>query len=59
MAQHHRMTTTPSPSITVAEYLRRVSYVGPTDPTVEVLGEIVAAHNRSIPFENLDPVMGV
>jgi arylamine N-acetyltransferase len=44
---------------TVAEYLRRVSYAGPTDPTVEVLIEVVAAHNRSIPFENLDPVMGV
>src|SRR5690349_631940 len=42
----------------VGEYLRRVSYVGPTEPTVEVLGEVVAAHNRSIPFENLDPVMG-
>ena len=44
---------------TVAEYFRRVSYTGPTDPTPGVLAALVAAHNRSIPFENLDPVMGV
>jgi arylamine N-acetyltransferase len=44
---------------TVAEYLRRVSYAGPTDPTLDVLVALVAAHNRSIPFENLDPLTGV
>lgn len=43
----------------IAEYFRRVSYTGPTDPTPDVLAALVAAHNRSIPFENLDPVMGV
>lgn len=42
-----------------AEYFHRVSYTGPTDPTPDVLAALVAAHNRSIPFENLDPVMGV
>jgi arylamine N-acetyltransferase len=26
---------------------------------LDVLGALVAAHNRSIPFENLDPLMGV
>jgi arylamine N-acetyltransferase len=44
---------------TFTEYFRRVSYTGPTDPTLDVLTALVAAHNRSIPFENLDPVMGV
>jgi arylamine N-acetyltransferase len=43
----------------VADYFRRVSYTGATEPTVEVLGALVAAHNRSIAFENLDPLMGV
>ena len=40
-------------------YLARIGYEGPTDPTTEVLVGLVAAHNRSIPFENLDPVFGV
>ncbi len=44
---------------TIAEYFRRISYTGPTDPTPDVLAALVAAHNRSIPFENLDPVMGL
>ncbi len=42
-----------------AEYFSRVSYTGPTEPNLDVLAALVAAHNRSIPFENLDPVMGV
>ena len=45
--------------IDVTGYFSRISYMGPSDPTVEVLAALVAAHNRSIPFENLDPVMGV
>ncbi len=40
-------------------YFARVSYTGPTEPTLDVLGTLVAAHNRSIPFENLDPLMGI
>ncbi len=43
----------------VAEYLRRISYTGPTDPAFDVLAAVVAAHIRSIPFENLDPMLGV
>lgn len=42
----------------IAEYFRRVSYTGPAEPTHDVLAAVVAAHNRSIPFENLDPLMG-
>jgi arylamine N-acetyltransferase len=54
MSQHSQMTDD-----TIAAYLRRVSYTGPLDPTPDVLRALVAAHNRSIPFENLDPLMGV
>jgi len=43
---------------TIADYFRRVSYDGPAEPTADVLAALVAAHNRSIPFENLDPLMG-
>jgi arylamine N-acetyltransferase len=55
MCDHRAIMT----SDTIAEYLTRVSYAGPTDPTLEVLTALVAAHNRSIPFENLDPLMGI
>jgi arylamine N-acetyltransferase len=43
----------------LAGYLDRVAYAGPTDPTIDTLARLVAAHNRSIPFENLDPLTGV
>jgi arylamine N-acetyltransferase len=43
---------------TIADYFRRVSYDGATEPTRDVLSALVAAHNRSIPFENLDPLLG-
>ena len=44
---------------TIDDYFRRVSYDGPTEPTLDTLAALVAAHNRSIPFENLDPLMGI
>ncbi|WP_204806377.1 arylamine N-acetyltransferase family protein [Mycobacterium riyadhense] len=40
-------------------YFDRINYGGPTEPTLEVLQDLVAAHTRAIPFENLDPFMGV
>jgi arylamine N-acetyltransferase len=43
----------------IAEYFHRVRYTGATEPTLDVLTALVAAHNRWIPFENLDPLMGV
>lgn len=43
----------------LAGYLDRVAYAGSTDPTIDTLARLVAAHNRSIPFENLDPLTGV
>ena len=41
------------------EYFRRVSYDGSAEPTLDTLAALVAAHNRTIPFENLDPLMGI
>lgn len=40
-------------------YFARIGYDGPTTPTEDVLHGLVAAHGRTIPFENLDPLMGV
>ena len=40
-------------------YLARIRHVGPTTPTEETLRAVIAGHGRSIPFENLDPVLGV
>ena len=45
--------------VDLAAYFARIGYRGPAEPTGDVLAELVAAHNRSIPFENLDPVFGV
>ncbi|MGW0162293.1 arylamine N-acetyltransferase family protein [Mycobacterium sp. NPDC003323] len=42
----------------VTAYLARVGYAGRADPTLDTLHALHAAHNRSIPFENLDPVLG-
>jgi len=43
----------------LAAYLDRINYTGPTDATVDTLRGLVAAHNGAIPFENLDPLMGI
>jgi arylamine N-acetyltransferase len=43
----------------LSAYFARTGYPGSADPTLETLRGLVAAHNRSIPFENLDPLMGV
>jgi arylamine N-acetyltransferase len=45
--------------IDLAGYFARTGYSGPSEPTVETLHALVAAHNRAIPFENLDPLMGI
>ena len=39
-------------------YFQRIGYTGSAEPTVDNLHAIVAAHNRTIPFENLDPLVG-
>jgi len=43
----------------LADYFRRIGYTGPATPTLETLHALVKAHNGTIPFENLDPVMGI
>jgi arylamine N-acetyltransferase len=43
----------------VAAYFDRIGYRGPPEPTVETVHALVAAHNQSIPFENLDPLLGI
>src|SRR3979490_2195843 len=43
----------------VAAYFNRIGYGGPAEPTVETVRALVAAHNQSIPFENLDPLLGI
>lgn len=40
-------------------YFARIGYAGGVEPSLDQLRDIVAAHNQSIPFENLDPLMGV
>ena len=42
------------PSGRVAEYLERMAYDGPTDPTEETLRRLHHAHLLAVPFENLD-----
>jgi arylamine N-acetyltransferase len=40
-------------------YFDRIGYGGAAEPSLEVLQALVTAHTRSIPFENLDPLLGV
>ena len=40
------------------DYLARVGYHGPRAPTLALLSELTAAHTQSIPFENLDVLLG-
>ena len=53
------MTTDVTDAVDVAAYFDRIGYRGPAEPTVETVHALVAAHNRSIPFENLDPLLGI
>jgi arylamine N-acetyltransferase len=50
---------TSTAGLDVAAYLGRIGYTGGTEATVDTLHALVAAHNRSIPFENLDPLLGI
>ena len=53
------MTTEVTDAVDVAAYFDRIGFRGAAEPTVETVHALVAAHNRSIPFENLDPLMGI
>jgi len=39
-------------------YLSRIGYAGPRAPTLDVLHALTAAHAQTIPFENLDVLLG-
>lgn len=53
------MTRKLGAGIDLAGYLDRIGYRGAAEPTVETLHALVAGHVRAIPFENLDPLMGM
>jgi arylamine N-acetyltransferase len=46
-------------TLDVAGYFERIGYHGVVEPTLDVLQELVTAHTQAIPFENLDPLLGV
>ena len=39
-------------------YFERIGYAGPAAPTLDVLHALTAAHAQSIPFENIDVLLG-
>ncbi|WP_266168909.1 arylamine N-acetyltransferase family protein [Dyella subtropica] len=43
----------------LAAYLHRIGYDAPVKPDLSTLRALVAAHVAAIPFENLDPLLGV
>jgi arylamine N-acetyltransferase len=40
-------------------YFDRINYRGAAEPNLDALQDLVTAHTRTIPFENLDPIMRV
>ena len=40
-------------------YLARIGYEGPREPTLETLKAVHRLHPAAIPFENLDPLLGL
>jgi N-hydroxyarylamine O-acetyltransferase len=46
------------PAFDVDAYLTRIGYFGPRTPSLDVLGQVVQRHTLSIPFENLDILLG-
>ncbi|OBH07649.1 MULTISPECIES: arylamine N-acetyltransferase [unclassified Mycobacterium] len=40
-------------------YFDRIDFRGAPEPTLDVLQHLMTAHTHSIPFENLDPLMGM
>jgi arylamine N-acetyltransferase len=46
-------------ALDLTDYFARIGYDGSADPTLDVLQDLVTAHTQAIPFENLDPLLGV
>ncbi|HET7663544.1 MAG TPA: arylamine N-acetyltransferase [Rhodanobacteraceae bacterium] len=56
----HLMQQMPSPeSIDLHAYLERIGLRQPVAPSLQTLRAIIAAHVATIPFENLDPFLGI
>ena len=39
-------------------WLRRISHAGPRAPTLATLTALIAAHAATIPYENIDVLLG-
>ncbi|OBB95476.1 arylamine N-acetyltransferase [Mycobacterium sp. 852002-40037_SCH5390672] len=46
-------------TLDLGAYFGRINYRGPVEPNLEVLQDLMTAHTGAIPFENLDPLMGI
>jgi len=46
------------PAFDLAAYCTRIGFTGPAAPTVETLHAVVGRHAATIPFENLDVLLG-
>src|ERR1700744_1918784 len=46
-------------TLDLTAYFDRIDYRGSAEPNLEVLRDLVSAHTRTIPFENLYPLLGV
>ena len=46
-------------SLDLDAYFARIRYDGSRDPTLEVLRDLLLAHAKVIPFENLNPFLGL
>jgi N-hydroxyarylamine O-acetyltransferase len=49
---------TPTASVDLDAYFRRIGYDGPREPTMATLRAITQKHPDAIPFENLDVLLG-
>jgi N-hydroxyarylamine O-acetyltransferase len=45
-------------AIDLEAYFHRIGYTGPSEATLEVLHDIAGSHAASIPFENIDVLLG-
>lgn len=47
------------PEIDLSAYLRRIGWSAPVMPTLRCLNGLIAVHVAAIPFENLNPLLGL
>ncbi|MET0698913.1 MAG: arylamine N-acetyltransferase [Mycobacterium sp.] len=45
--------------VDLSDYFTRIDYTGSVEPNLETLQALVTAHGEHIPFENLNPLMGI